>query len=342
MFISFYELRGRLVMERILNALKAAAEPTRLRLLALCAQGELTVSDLVAIVGQSQPRVSRHLKLLCDAALLERFREGGWVFYRLAPRGAGAELVRHIMSLTAPDDPALVRDNGRLAAIRQAHAAAAAAYFRDNAARWAQIRSLHVDEAEVESALRQVLADRPIADLLDVGTGTGRLLQILGPFAERAEGVDMSREMLAIARSNIEAAGLCHCGVRQADMYRLPFADRSFDVVTIHQVLHFAESPGVAVAEAARVLRPGGRLALVDFAPHELESLRSEHSHRRLGFSDAEVSDWCAAADLAVQRILRLPGHPLTVNIWLASRQTVAAPPGPDISSPIPVFGGAA
>ena len=308
------------MVEQVLTALRAVAEPTRLRLLALCAQGELTVSELVSVLGQSQPRVSRHLKLMCDGGLLERFREGAWVFYRLAPRGAGAELARRTLDLVPAEDPVLARDNARLAVLKQGRATSAAAYFRDNAARWAELRSLHIDDADVESALRNVLAERPMADLLDIGTGTGRILEVLAPLAERAEGIDASREMLSIARARLEEAGLRHCGVRQADMYALPFAAAAFDAVTIHQVLHFIDSPAAVVAEAARVLRPGGRLAVVDFAPHELETLRSEHSHRRLGFSDAEVSAWCQSAGLSMARILRLPGDPLTVTIWLAAR----------------------
>ena len=286
-------------MKQVLAALRAAAEPTRLRLLALCAQGELTVGELVESLGQSQPRVSRHLKLLCDGGLLDRFPEGASVFYRLAPRGEGAELGRRCLALIAPDDPVLARDRIRLAAIKQARAAAAAAYFRDNAGRWAELRSLHIDEAEVEAALRRALADRPVADLLDIGTGTGRIIEMLASHAERIEGIDASREMLAIARSRLQAAGLGHCGVRQGDMYQLPFAAGSFDAVTIYQVLHYADRPAAAVAEAARMLRPGGRLAIVDFSPHSLESLRSEHNHRRLGFGDGEVSAWVSSKDWA-------------------------------------------
>jgi len=307
-------------MEHVLAALRAAAEPTRLRLLSLCAQGELTVSELVSVLGQSQPRVSRHLKLMCEGGLLERFREGSWAFYRLSRSGAGGDLARRTLALIPETDSQLARDNARLVAIKQARAEAAAAYFGDNAERWAELRSLHIDEAEVEAALRGALAGRTVNDLLDVGTGTGRLLELLGPEVRRAEGIDASREMLAVARAKLEAAGLRHCGVRQGDMYDLPFEAASFDAVVIHQVLHFADNPALAVAEAGRVLRAGGLMALVDFAPHELESLRTDHNHRRLGFSDAEVADWCESAGLAMTNILRLPGGPLTVTLWLAER----------------------
>lgn len=326
-------------MEQVLTALRAAAEPTRLRLLSLCSQGDLTVSDLVEVLGQSQPGVSRHLKLLCDGGLLERFREGAWVFYRLARRGAGGELARRVLGLLPDNDPQLARDNARLAAVKQQRAEQAAAYFRDVAADWTDLRGLHIDEAEVEAEIARLLGAGRIADFLDIGTGTGRLLELLGAQSDRAEGIDASREMLAVARAKLEAANLPHCGVRLADMYALPFADASFDLVTIHQVLHYAETPAMAVAEAARVLRPGGRLLLVDFAPHELESLRSEHSHRRLGFSDAEVDVWCAEAGLEVATVRRLPGSPLTVTLWLAERVAVAHAALPNLKS-LAVVGG--
>jgi len=307
-------------MEAVLAALRAAAEPTRLRLLSLCAQGELSVSDLVAILGQSQPRVSRHLKLMCEGGLLERFREGAWVFYRTARSGPGAPLAEQTLRLVPSDDPQRQRDDARLSAIKQARADSAARYFAENAARWAELRSLHVDDAEVERSLTQLLSPRPLGTLLDLGTGTGRMLELLGPKAEQAEGVDGSHEMLSIARAKLDAANLKQCSLRQGDLYALPFTADSFDSAILHQVLHFAESPAAVVAEAARVLRPRGRLVIVDFAPHELESLRADHNHRRLGFSDAEVSQWCAEAGLPVTSILRLPGQPLTVNIWLAEK----------------------
>ncbi|WP_029011158.1 ArsR/SmtB family transcription factor [Azospirillum halopraeferens] len=318
-------------MDDLLQTLKAAAEPTRLRLLALCAHGELTVSELTHILGQSQPRVSRHLKLLCDAGLLDRFREGTFAFYRLAERGASAELARVLVDAIPADDQTLALDLERLESIKRGRSESAAAYFRENAARWHEIRALHVPEREVEAALATLLPDGPIGDLLDIGTGTGRILEVLGPRAGRAVGVDQSREMLAVARINLEAAGLRHCHVRQADMYQLPFPSGSFDVAVIHQVLHFAESPGDVLAEAARVLRPGGRLLVVDFAPHDLESLRSEHAHRRLGFADGEIAQWCRQAGLESAPVVHLAGDPLTVSIWPATR---AAPPGGD--RPVP------
>jgi ArsR family transcriptional regulator len=315
-------------LDEVLTGLRAAAEPTRLRLLALCAQGDLTVTELTQILGQSQPRVSRHLKLLVEAGLLDRFREGTWAFYRLAESGSGAELARRTLGLLPADDPTLRLDLSRLNAIKRERAETAEAYFRANAEHWGSIRSLHVDETEVERALLDVVASGPHRDLLDLGTGTGRILEVLGPLVERGLGLDSSREMLAMARTNLEQAGLRHCHVRQADIYQLPLGDAGFDLVTIHQVLHFAERPGAVVAEAARVLRPGGRLVVVDFAPHDREELRDAHSHRRLGFADAEVQSWFRTAGLIPAAAHHLPGAPLTVVLWQATRPVVTESAG--------------
>lgn len=313
-------------MDQVLTGLRAAAEPTRLRLLALLAQGELAVSELTHILGQSQPRVSRHLKLMCEAGLLDRFPEGAWVLYRVATKGLGGEIARTLLGLLPPDDPVVELDRRRLAGVRAARAERAAAYFRDNAGRWNEIRSLHVDEAEVEKALLAALSGRPIGDLVDMGTGTGRVLELLAPHVERAVGIDLSREMLAAARANLERAGLSNCMVRQGDITQLPLPAGSADAVTLHQVLHYAADPAAVVAEAARVLRPGGRLVVVDFAPHELEILRDQHAHRRLGFADDEVAGWFAAAGLEADGVTRLPGKPLTVVLWRARRPDTAAP----------------
>ncbi|WP_298726991.1 metalloregulator ArsR/SmtB family transcription factor [uncultured Ferrovibrio sp.] len=318
-----------LTLDTLMAALRAAAEPTRLRLLALCAQGELTVTELTQILGQSQPRVSRHLKLLCEAGLLERVPEGTWAFYRINDQLPGAPLVRALSGLLPPNDTTLARDAERLGAVKRARAEAAEAYFRDNAAQWSAIRSLHVDEAQVEAKVLKLIEEAgPIGDLLDIGTGTGRLLEILAPQVKRGLGVDLSREMLGIARTNLERAGIRHCQVRQADMYALPLDNASVDAAVIHQVLHFADEPQKVIAEAARVLKPGGHLVIVDFAPHDLEDLRARHAHRRLGFADAELRQWCAAAGLQTDPVIALPGQPLTVHIWRArKRGAVAAHP---------------
>ena len=312
-------------LNEVLGGLRAAAEPTRLRLLVLCAQSELTVSELTQILGQSQPRVSRHLKLLCDAGLLDRFREGTWVFYRLAQRGGGAELAGRLLGLLPPGDPVLALDLERLDGVKRARSEAAAAYFRDNAAEWDRIRSLHVDDAEVERVLAERLAGRTFDDFLDIGTGTGRLLELFAPTAKHAVGIDLSREMLSVARANLERAGLRHVSVRQADLYQLPLPGASFDVVTMHQVLHYLEDPAAAVAEAARVVRPGGVLIIVDFAPHEREELRELHAHRRLGFRESEVAGWCGQAGLGRMQTTLLPGKTLTVAIWSAERPEAKA-----------------
>lgn len=311
-------------MEDLLVGLRAAAEPSRLRLLALCAHAELTVSELTQILGQSQPRVSRHLKLLCDANLLDRCREGTWVFYRTAQQGAGGELTRVIIDQIPADDSVLSRDLSRLSDVRRARAEAAAAYFRANAERWDKIRSLHVDDGEVERRLLELVPEGQVGDLLDIGTGTGRMLELFADRARSAVGIDQSREMLAVARANLDRAGRRNCLVRQGDMYQLPLPDLSFDLAIIHQVLHYAEEPGEAIQEAARVLRPGGRLILVDFAPHAQEVLRDEHAHRRLGFREDEIAQWFRAAGFEPQPVVPLAGDPLTVNIWQGIR--VSAP----------------
>ncbi len=315
-------------MDELLVGLRAAAEPTRLRILALLAEGEMTVSELTQVLGQSQPRVSRHLKLMGDARLLDRFPEGQWVFYRLADRpdaAPAANLARLLAAMLPDEDPQLAVDRARLRAVKRQRSEAASAYFAANAKRWDEIRSLHIDEREVEAALAGALPTEGIDALLDIGTGTGRVLEVLGPQVLRGVGIDQSRDMLSIARSRLEAAGLTHCHVRQGDMYALPMIAASFDAVTLHLVLHYADRPAAAIAEAARVLRPGGRLVVIDFAPHRVESLRDQHAHRRLGFSDEEIAGWCEAAGLVPGIPVALPGDPLTVKLWTADSAPAVA-----------------
>lgn len=307
-------------MNKLLQGMRAAAEPTRLRLLALCAHAELTVTELTQILGQSQPRVSRHLKLLVEAGLLDRFREGTWAFYRTSESQPGATLGRSIVDLVPQDDPTITLDLERLEAVQEARARQAADYFRDNAAHWDQIRSLHVDDAEIERAMLSLLKPHEVGELLDIGTGTGRMLLVYGERADRAVGIDQSREMLSVARVNLESAGLRNCQVRLGDMYQLPVPSESFDSVTIHQVLHYADAPAEVIAEAARALRPGGRLIVADFLPHREESLREQHAHRRLGFSDRELASWLRRAKLIPGQPVYLQGDPLTVGIWPARR----------------------
>lgn len=300
-----------------MDGLRAAADPTRLRLLALCAEGDVTVSELVRILGQSQPRISRHLKVLTAAGLLTRVPEGSWVFHRLAVEGPQAELAARLVALAPLEDEALRRDRDLLAQIKRERAEDAARYFRDNAESWQRLRSLHADDAVVEDAILE-LAPAAVGRHLDLGTGTGRILELLAGRAEFAQGVDLSREMLAVARANLEKAGLNHCQVRQADITQLPFAADSFDLVTIHQVLHFLDDPAGAIAAAARMLKPGGMLLIVDFAPHQEEALRRDHQHRRLGFADREAEAWCRAAGLAPRAVRHVAGDPLTVTLWAA------------------------
>ena len=271
---------------RLVDALKAVAEPTRLRLVLLLARSDLTVSDLTAILGQSQPRISRHLKLLVESGVLTRYQEGAWAYFRLSEEASVSGLVHAVLNWADEADPVVERDSERLDAVRVERARRAADYFARNAGSWDTIRALHASDAEVEQALLAALGNKRIGTLLDVGTGTGRMLEVLAPRCERAVGIDASREMLAIARAKLDSAGIGNAVVRQGEAYHLPVERQAYDLVTIHQVLHYLEDPQAAVAEAARAVAPGGRLAIIDFAPHELEFLRAEHAHLRLGFSD--------------------------------------------------------
>lgn len=308
-------------MSRALPILRALADPTRLRILSLVRRMELSVGELAQVLRQSQPRVSRHVKILADAGLIDRHKEGAWVFLRV---GGAATAAPAFAALEAWGVDASEADIDRLAAVRAERVAAAEHYFAAHADEWDSIRTLHVGDAEVEAAIERALGDRPLGTLLDIGTGTGRMIELLGPAANDSLGIDRSVDMLRVARAKIEAAGLAQAQVRQADMYALPVEAGSADTVVLHQVLHFAHEPAQAIAEAARVLRPGGRLLIVDFARHDREELRAQHAHTRLGFEDAQVCGWLADAGLAARVADRLTGGALTVTLWIGERPAAA------------------
>ena len=295
---------------------QALADPTRLRIVALLRLMELSVGELAQVLGQSQPRVSRHLKILADAGVLERRKEGSWVFLTLAD----PERVEPMFALIdAWADPAtgvlFASDAARTETIRSERAEAANLYFAGHAEVWDQIRSLHVAESEVEQAIDDALGRRPLGRLVDVGTGTGRMIELFGPRSSQATGIDRSSDMLRVARVKLEAAGIAS-SLRQGDMYALPLGDQSAETVVIHQVLHYAHSPATAIAEAARVLAPGGTLLVVDFAAHDREELRDRDAHIRLGFDDEMMTGWFGSAGLEVDQVRHLEGGELTVTLW--------------------------
>jgi SAM-dependent methyltransferase len=313
---------GGAYVDQIVEILKAAGESTRLRILALLARGELAAGELSTVLGQSQPRVSRHLKLLVEAGLVERRPEGAWVFFKLTNDSPASRIARAILDEAGNDDDS--RDFDRLAQIHAARESQAQAYFEAAAGEWEVLRRLHQPEAAVEAALVEAAGTHSYGLHLDLGSGTGRLLELFAPLTRRGEGIDTSRKMLALARARLDAMANSNFSVRQADILALPHAAGSADLVTLHQVLHYLPEPSLAVAEAARVLAPGGLLLIADFAPHGFEELREKHAHRRLGFETAEVSGWCKKAGLVgvATRAIQAQGDAdgLAVTLWSARK----------------------
>jgi len=295
---------------------QALADPTRLRILALLRSMELSVGELAQLLGQSQPRVSRHVKILSDSSLVGRRKEGSWVYLQLAEPGRTDSLFDLAREVDQDANRIFAADAARLDTVRADRAEAARRYFESHAATWENVRSLHIDDAEIERAIAALLAERPLGALLDIGTGTGRMLELFAPRAESAIGIDRSSEMLRLARVKLDEAGISGASLRQGDMYALPLGDCSADSIILHQVLHYAQQPGSAIIEAARVLAPGGQLLVIDFAQHDRSELKEQDAHLRLGFADDAMRGWFSAAGLNLDRIERLGGGALTVILW--------------------------
>lgn len=309
-----------LTADQTIEALRAAGESTRLRILSLLAGEELSVMELSRVLDQSQPRVSRHLKLMTDAGLIERFPDGARVFYRLSHDAVLRRLIDTVLDLM--DDAEGEADHRRLDEVRRERETAAAAYFEQVAPQWDRLRSMYVSESAVEAAVEKVVGPGPFDRVVDLGTGSGRMLTLLGKKARMSLGLDLSHNMLNIARANVSRAGLDKVELRHGDIFATRLPAESADLVMVHQVLHYLADPQAAVAEAARLVSPGGRLLIVDFAPHDLEQMRDEHQHRRLGFADEEIHRWLTEAGLHPSAPVALPPDTdgLTVVIWTAQR----------------------
>jgi len=305
-------------MTAVMAIFRALADSTRLRIVALLRTMELSVGELAQVLGQSQPRVSRHVKILCDAGLAVRRREGSWVFMTPATSSLAEPLFALLDAAeTGVGDHWARADAARLAAVRADRAAAAAQYFAARAEQWDAIRSLHIADSAVEARMRDLIGSS-IGRLVDIGTGTGRMIELFGDAATHMIGIDRSPEMLRLARAKL--GDVARCELRQGDVNALPLDDATADTVIIHQVLHYLPAPEAAIAEAARLLSPGGQLLVVDFASHDREELRTQDAHARLGFSDAQIGGWLAASGLKLAACDSLDGGELTVKLWLATR----------------------
>lgn len=310
-------------LEDVVQRFRAAAEPTRLRILALLAHGDLAVGEMVSVLGLSQPRLSHQLKILANAGLVSRLPEGSWVFYRAARRGPCADVIQLALAQADLTRGDFARDAGQLSAIQSQRAQNAARYFDSVAETWDTVRGLHFSNAAIEDALLAAVGPGPFRQVIDLGTGTGRILSLLAPVSERAEGLDLSHQMLTVARNNLQRGGVSNASVRYGDACAMPFEDASADLIVLHQLLHFIDQPERVLQEVHRVLAPGGKLAIVDFAPHTLEFLRSEHGHRRLGIADAALAEWAAGTGLVPKPVNRFDPpedrpNGLAVCIWIA------------------------
>ncbi|MEC9109566.1 MAG: metalloregulator ArsR/SmtB family transcription factor [Pseudomonadota bacterium] len=310
---------------------RALADPTRLRIMRLLGSMELAVGEVAQVLGQSQPRVSRHIGILCDAGLAERRREGSWVFLRAGANSgeapplsrAVAELLVEAEAVDAQFAEECRQDRRKLAEIREHRESEALAYFSDHAEDWDELRRMQSSDEAVEAALARALEARPLGRLLDIGTGTGRMAELFAERAERIVALDKSLAMLRVARAKLQHLPAERVELAQGDFGSLPFAADSFDTVLFHQVLHFAQAPATVLAEAARVTRPDGRVAIVDFAAHQREELRDRHAHARLGFEDSALGGMLDAAGFEPAAPIALEDGELVVKIWIAQRRAV-------------------
>ena len=313
-------------MTQMLDIFRALADPTRLRIVQLLRTMELSVGELAQVLAQSQPRVSRHVKILCDAGVADRRKEGSWVFICPGPKAMTEPLFTAIDAWVDAfgADHWHIADAARLAAVRADRAAAAERYFAAHADHWDSLRSLHVPESEVEAAMRVLLGNASLGTFVDIGTGTGRMVELFGSAASHAIGIDRSPEMLRVARGKLTASGADGWELRQGDIMALPVDNGAGDTVVLHQVLHYLPAPEAAIAELARIVKPGGRLLIVDFAPHGHEELRTQDAHARLGFSDDQIAQWYQSAGLKMTEVRELAGRELTVKLWLGTRSEAA------------------
>ncbi len=325
-------------MDDILTIMRALADPTRLRIALLIRQLELSVGEVVQILGQSQPRVSRHIRILDEAGIAERRKEGSWVFLRPGPVLTGGSLDTLFMNQNAGASRAAQRDLAKLEQVRAGRAEMAAAYFAEHASEWDQLRSLHIAESEVEAAMRAILSPAPLGTVLDIGTGTGRMIELFAGDATRFTAIDNNTEMLRVARAKLSETHIAGDAAKRVeimlgDFNALPLGDAQYDTILFHQVLHYAQAPERVIAEAARVLAPSGRMLIVDFAAHDHEELRSVHAHARLGFSDDSIARAFADSNIHMAHQATLDGGALTVKIWMGQKAAQAMPLTPFISN---------
>ena len=306
-------------MEKLLQGLRAAAEPTRLRIIALCGHAELSVTELVMILGQTQPRVSRHLKLLVEGGLLQRNKEGNRAYYRLSTEAEGADLARMLNDLMPGEDEVHALDLSRLSSVKADRVRYAESFLDPYSQEIIELRGMWPPDEVIDKCILALLKDRSIQNLLDLGTGAGRILRTIAPFVVKGTGIDNSLEMLSIARARLDQDGIKNCQVRVGDMYRLPFKKNSFDLITINSLLRYADEPKKVIAEAARVLEKKGALLIVDLAAHDLSALRDDYGHSWLGFSEAEMVEMLSEENLTADRVKHIDGQKLNVCIWLAS-----------------------
>jgi ubiquinone/menaquinone biosynthesis C-methylase UbiE len=311
-------------MINLLNIMRALADPTRLRIVFLIHRLELSVGELVQILGQSQPRVSRHIRILGEAEILERRKEGSWVFLRPGAVLTDGRLAPLLAQTDLSEAKAFQRDLIRLDEVRTARTEMAATYFADHAEEWDSLRSLHVAESEVEDAIKRILLTAPTGAVVDVGTGTGRMMELFADDSDRFVALDNSTEMLRLARAklaNLAPNTASKIDIMLGDFNALPLGNDIFDTVIFHQVLHYAQHPEGVIAEAARVLAPKGRLIIVDFAVHDHEELRTVHAHARLGFADELIGKAFEANGVHLAHQVELDGGALAVKIWMGQKQ---------------------